>query len=104
MLLHYVGENVEDTVFDFSAEEGDQSYWPSLKFKLGLDFPNMPYYINGDVKLTQSTTILRYLGKKYNMMGKNDEEYAFIDMLLETSMDIRLNLAIPAYYTSDFVS
>ena len=31
----------------------------------GLPLPNLPYYIDGDLKLTQSMAILRHLGRKH---------------------------------------
>ena len=37
------------------------------KFKLGLDFPNLPYLIDGSHKITQSNAILCYLGRKHHM-------------------------------------
>ena len=104
MLLHYVGEDHEDIVYEWDAPEGSGNNWPTNKFNKGLDFPNIPYYIDGDLKLTQSSVILRYLGKKYNLIGNGDKENAMIDMLVDTTTDMRMNLAIPAYYEPDFVS
>src|SRR5437016_4434764 len=36
-----------------------------------LDFPNLPYLFDGDLKITQSKAILYYLGRKLNLMGKS---------------------------------
>jgi len=58
------------------------------------------YYINclqvhlylfnlGDVKLSQSVTIMRYLAEKHNMLGKTIEERWRIDLLAEQSSDMR---------------
>ncbi|CAN7988517.1 unnamed protein product [Ixodes pacificus] len=33
----------------------------------GLPFPNVPYLIDGDVQLTQSLAIMRYLARKYGL-------------------------------------
>ena len=46
---------------DFSRQE-----WYDQKYKLDLPFPNLPYYIDGDVKLTESKSIMKYIAKKYN--------------------------------------
>jgi len=43
------------------------------KSKLNLDFPNLPYLINGDFKLTESIAIARYIIRKSNkkdLLGK----------------------------------
>ena len=53
-----------------------------MKFKLGLDFPNLPYLIDGNIKVTQSNAILRYLGRKFGLDGKTEadkvNEFCFI--------------------------
>ena len=41
----------------------------------------IPYYIDGDVKITQSNAILRHLARKYNLMGQTEEEQIRIDIL-----------------------
>uniref|UniRef100_A0A8C2M9K0 glutathione transferase n=1 Tax=Cricetulus griseus TaxID=10029 RepID=A0A8C2M9K0_CRIGR len=43
------------------------SQWLNEKFKLGLDFPNLPYLIDGSHKITQSNAILRYIARKHNL-------------------------------------
>ena len=40
----------------------------------GLEFPNLPYYIDGDVKLTQSSAILRHIAREHGLMGKTGKE------------------------------
>lgn len=37
--------------------------WEDDKYKLGLSFPNLPYYIEGDLKLTQ--VMLTFLWFKF---------------------------------------
>uniref|UniRef100_A0A8C6D395 glutathione transferase n=1 Tax=Moschus moschiferus TaxID=68415 RepID=A0A8C6D395_MOSMO len=49
------------------APDYDRSQWLNEKYKLGLDFPNLPYLIDGTHKLTQSNAILRYIARKHNM-------------------------------------
>ena len=36
---------------------------------LQLDFPNLPYLIDGDVRIAQSSTILRYIGRQFDLLG-----------------------------------
>ena len=36
---------------------------------LQLDFPNLPYLIDGDVRITQSSAILRYIGRQFDLLG-----------------------------------
>ena len=96
MLLHYVNEEYENKSY-VATKDGDFSDWTNVKFTLGLPFPNLPYYIDGDVKLTQSSAILRHLGRKYNLYGESHDQSSQIDMLIDTSTDIRMALALKAY-------
>ena len=59
-------------------------------FSLHLDFPNLPYLIEGDLKLTQSKAILYYLGRKLHLMGKTPAEEAMVMMLCEEAHDLRM--------------
>ena len=45
--------------------------------------------ILGDIKITQSNAILRYLGRKYNLEGKTEEEKVRVDIMTENAMDFR---------------
>ncbi|XP_060057920.1 glutathione S-transferase Mu 5-like isoform X3 [Erinaceus europaeus] len=85
------------------APDYDRSQWLNEKFKLGLDFPNLPYLIDGAHRLTQSNAILRYIARKHNLCGETEEERIRVDLLENQAMDTRLELAWLCYNT-DFVS
>ena len=63
--------------------DNDKSAWLDVKFTLGLDFPNLPYVIDGDYKITESIAIHRYLADKYcpSLLGNNTEHRAEVTML-----------------------
>ncbi|GBN86627.1 Glutathione S-transferase class-mu isozyme 7, partial [Araneus ventricosus] len=63
--------------------------WQKEKLNLGLDFPNLPYYIDGDIKLTQSLAITRYLGQKHGLDGKTDEQRRRVLVAEQQSVDFR---------------
>ncbi|VDO12379.1 unnamed protein product [Rodentolepis nana] len=95
LLLTYCGEKFDQEFYiagpapDFSREQ-----WLSKKFNLGLDFPNLPYLIVGDLKLTHSTAILEYIADRNNMRefkksGISPEERATLLMVNLAVMDIR---------------
>jgi glutathione S-transferase len=68
-----------------------------LFVSFNLDFPNLPYLIDDDVKITQSKAILYYLGRKYNLMGTTPEEEARAIMLSEESYDLHIQFAMFCY-------
>jgi glutathione S-transferase len=48
MLLHYTGTKYQDDAYRIKLDGGDPKHeWLGKKFTLGLDFPNLPYYIDG---------------------------------------------------------
>lgn len=49
----------------------------------------LPYYFDGDTKVTQSNAILRYIARKHDLCGKTEEEKVRVDMLENQAMDLR---------------
>merc|ERR1712183_566667 len=103
LLLTYVGTEFEDKKYLVTGEKGkyDNSSWFDVKFTLGLDFPNLPYYIDGQIKITQTNSILRYIGRKHNLCGNTEEERVRVDMAAEQVMDLR-NAAVTLFYGGGF--
>nr|XP_039261475.1 glutathione S-transferase 2-like [Styela clava] len=91
MLLEYGDVDYENKHMA-SREE-----WGEIKPKLGMDFPNLPYIIDGDVKLTESWAIYRYIGKKLNLFPATDKEARDADMLQGVIQDTRIGFARYAY-------
>jgi len=90
LLLAYVGEDYEDKrYYTGPAPDYDKSEWLAEKFKLGLDFPNLPYVLDGDVKLTQTHAIMRYLGRKYKLVGTDENENIRCDLAEQQLADLR---------------
>eukprot|EP00076_Gallus_gallus_P034161 XP_024999699.1 glutathione S-transferase 2-like [Gallus gallus] len=98
LLLEHTGTPYEDKLYSCGeAPDYDKSQWINEKEKLGLDFPNLPYFIDGDVKLTQSNAILRYIARKHNMCGDTEEERQRVDVLENQVMDFRMSLVMVCY-------
>ena len=89
MLLHY-----NDTKYDNIVYHSGSTEWRVAKENnvWDLSFPNLPFYVDGNVKLTQSNAILRHLGRQHGLHGFNENDAAKIDMLLDTIIDIKTGL------------
>lgn len=89
MVLHYAGIPFNDKRIKYGEGDDLRAEWLKEKFNLGLDFPNLPYWIEGDLKLTQSTAILRHVARKAKLTGENDAEQAKLEMLEQQAIDLR---------------
>ncbi|XP_037273646.2 glutathione S-transferase Mu 2-like [Rhipicephalus microplus] len=101
-LLVYQGVEFEDKRYVFGPEpDFDGEEWLSEKPALGLRFPNLPYYLDDDVKITQSLAILRYLARKHELAATDEEETLELDMLEQQARDLSwvllMAVASPSY-------
>ncbi|XP_048207762.1 glutathione S-transferase Mu 1 isoform X7 [Perognathus longimembris pacificus] len=102
LLLEYTDSSYEEKIYSMGdAPDYDRSQWLNEKFKLGLDFPNLPYLIDGAHKITQSNAILRYIARKHNLCGETEEEKIRVDILENQVWDTRMQLA-RICYSPDF--
>jgi glutathione S-transferase len=69
-----------------------------------LDFPNLPYFVQGDIKITQSHAILRHICRANNLLGDSQTERAAVDMMLAEAADLTIQLARVVYMEKDFPS
>nr|AYN44477.1 glutathione S-transferase S4 [Brachionus calyciflorus] len=80
---------------EFEDVRIDPSQWPQLKNQ--APFGTLPYLevTSGSQKLvlTQSTSIARYLAKKFKLAGRNDEEAAIVDMYADQVSDVLAEFA-----------
>uniref|UniRef100_A0A2R9AJB1 Glutathione S-transferase n=1 Tax=Pan paniscus TaxID=9597 RepID=A0A2R9AJB1_PANPA len=79
------------------APDYDRSQWLNEKFKLGLDFPNLPYLIDGAHKITQSKAILGCIAYKHNLCGETEGEKIWEDILENQLVDNHVQLARLCY-------
>ena len=82
LLMKYTNTPFEDVLYvQGDGPEFSRQSWLDVKFTLGLDFPDLPYYIDGDFKITESSAIIRYIADKNNLLGKDPETRAWVKML-----------------------
>lgn len=85
-LLAFCGVPFED----FSYTEGD-NWFKEDKLHLGLDFPNLPYIVDGEYNLTESSAIQRYIIKKWGnpeLLGKTIQDSAQIESFLSVFLEV----------------
>ena len=105
MICYYAEADFEPVLHTIEAKEGGgwASTWftevkPPLAEKNALI--NLPYIVDGDVVVTQSNACMTYLGRKFNLNGKNDTEMIRVDQTLCQVFDLR-NDAVKFFYSSE---
>ena len=94
-LLHYAGVDFNDKRYPFGPGKTRQEldsikqHWYKDKFSLGLDFPNLPHWIEGDLKLTQTLAILKYLARNNGLMANDVVTLAKQEMIEQQLIDYR---------------
>uniref|UniRef100_A0A2K5SGT3 glutathione transferase n=1 Tax=Cebus imitator TaxID=2715852 RepID=A0A2K5SGT3_CEBIM len=82
LLLEYTYSSYKEKKYRMGdAPDYDRSQWLNEKFRLGLDFPNLPYLIDGAHKIIQSNTILHCIACRHNLCGETEEEEIWEDIL-----------------------
>ena len=81
------------------APDFDRSSWMNVKPTLGMDFPNLPYLIHGDFKMTETLAIHKYLADTYKpeLLGKTPQERARAQMLWNVCSDLKMKATVPCY-------
>lgn len=103
-LKEYLELPWEDVLYKQAGKDApipyDRSAWTDVKETLGLPFPNLPYLIDGDLKLTQSMAILRHVARKrpeLNLQGWDDVSMAHCDMVLSEFSDAKSRITSLMY-------
>ena len=61
LLLSYTNTPFKEVIY---RSEEYQKWFEEDKKSIGFDFPNLPYLIDGDFKLTESAAIAKYIIKR----------------------------------------
>lgn len=104
LLLEYTGIEYQKEIYKQSEGKDDAGTLkgPWLKVKtentLGLDFPNLPYIIDGEVKLSQSWALLKYIARKARAANPvTDEEVLNCDIAEQAVADVNLKFNMLCY-------
>ena len=104
-MLEYLGVDYNDVQYEQGdAPEFSRDCWLSVKPTLDLDFPNLPYLVHGDLRITESQAMMRYIANTFgpaDFSGKDNAEKAKLDMLLGTIADIKSAATNHCYGSGD---
>ena len=93
LMLEYCSVDYEEK--RYSSDEAE--VWRKDKFQLGLDFPNLPYYVDGEIKISESMAIMKYIARKYGLFPGSEENKRKCDTAEGVIGDIRTHFAMMCY-------
>jgi len=64
--------------------------WGTEKPTLDMDFPNLPYLVDGDIKISESVAICKYLAKKCGLFPSTDAEVISSDIAEGVVQDFKM--------------
>jgi len=92
MMLEYLGESYENK-YETSIEN-----WFKEKLNLDIELANLPYLVDGKIKLTQSFAIMRYLARKHKkLLPLGEIEQQRLDQAEAFLIDLRFAFAMLCY-------
>ena len=103
-LLLVAGVDFENKLYDVGpAPEYSRDAWLNEKFTLGLDYPNLPYMIDEDFKLTETVAIMKYICAKWKpeLLGTNPQEMATAEMMSAHVGSLKGKATGPCYGSGD---
>ena len=70
---------------------------------MGLRFPNLPYLLDGDLKLTETNAIMKYIAHKYGpqLLGGDATTIAKVEMVAGVVGDLKGTVTMPCYTGTD---
>ena len=93
LVLNFIGVEYEEETL-----EGYDQWFPT-KFERGLAFPNLPFLVDGEFRLTETTAIIEYICAKYKpeLLGSTPEQSGHVFMLRNILMDSNRKLRALCY-------
>ena len=82
--LAYMGIDIQLVEYEMgNAPSFSQSEWKRDKDNLGLDFPDLPYFVHNEVRITDNFAIHKYVAREWapELLGADVDERAKIAMI-----------------------
>ena len=103
-MLVYCNVAFEDVTYEQGeAPEYSRQQWEVVKNDLGLDFPNLPYFIHKDVRITETLAIMKYIAAKWEplLLGKTSDDIGTVEMVAGVLCTIKNDVTMPCYQTDN---
>ena len=103
----YLGVDYAEELYEQGdGPDFDRSCWLEKKDKLGLKFPNLPYFIDGEARLTETGAIMKFIANKYGpeLLGTSPAQIGQVEMVAQVVSDLKGAVTMPCYTQGDRVA
>ena len=103
----YLGIDYAEVLYEQGdAPDYDRSCWIDVKDKLGLRFPNLPYFVDGESRLTDPSAIMKFISYKYGpeLIGTTPAQMGKVEMVAQIVTDLKGAVTMPCYTQGDRVA
>lgn len=98
LMLEHAGVEYDQKLYVCGdAPEYKRNMWTDIKESMGMDFPNLPYYEDGDLKLCESWAIMRHVARKNDLLAADDVANALCDQAQGVVQDFRMQFVMMCY-------
>ena len=102
--LAYCGVDYENVEYEQGdGPEFSREPWLQHKFNLGLDFPNLPYFKDGDFSMTETIPIHVYIAEKWKpeLIAQTPQAKAEVNQLANVIQNFKMKITMPCYTTGN---
>jgi hypothetical protein len=81
------------------APDFDRSMWLNEKQTLGLEFPNLPYLIDEEIRMTETVAVMKYICAKWapELVNPDPVTYGRVEMMQPFVAKLKEVATIPCY-------
>ena len=100
----YLGVDYNEDIYEQGdAPEFSRAQWFDVKNSLGLAFPNLPYMLDGDMKVTETLAIMKYICNKNGpeLLGKDSQQVGKVEMVASNISELKGAVTMPCYTVGD---
>ncbi|OMJ71888.1 hypothetical protein SteCoe_29804 [Stentor coeruleus] len=91
-MLKHIGIDFEEQIYtQGQGPDFSRSQWINARDNLGLSFPNLPYLIDEDLRISESRAIIQHLLQKHKpeFLGTTQYEKVLVQQIAGVIMDIK---------------
>lgn len=99
LLLTYTGASWREKTYTEAAQ-----WFENDKKTLGMVYPNLPYIIDGNLKMSETMAIARYIvnrSERKELLGKDIKDQAYVDNMLGVYNDV-MNAVAELFFTDNY--